>query len=665
MQARPHKNHLPDGIFGVVFFYACGAAGARLPGGNTNRKESCMDYKKLAYDLLPLVGGAQNISKLTHCATRLRFEFHDRSKVDEKAIEKTPGVISVVEKGGQFQVVVGNDVPITYRALINEMGGTAAGGSSATDPEPEKKQSIINRIVSVISTTFTPVIPALIGGGMIKAVLSILVLCGLSDTSSTYQILNFVSDAAFYFMPVLLAYGAAIKFECNPVLAMTLACALLHPTWTGMVSAGEAVDFFGIPVRLVDYTYSVIPIILSIWIMSYVERFAEKYTPSVIKFFLKPLIILFISAPIALLVVGPFGAFLNTLIETAANAINARASWLLPMLMGAFQPFLVLTGTAWAMTPIATVQISSLGYEIVNGPGMLASNIAQGGATLAVACKSKNHQLRQLAASSGFTAVMGITEPCLYGVILKLKKPLIASMIGGGIGGIYAGLSGLVRYAFVSPGLAALPAFIGENPMNIVHAIITCVISFVAGFAACWVLGFDDPANEEDAAPAPAPAVPAAPKAEGKAAAAVAPVAGHAVALEEVNDAVIAQKVLGDGLAIQPTEGKVCAPVDGEITSLPDSKHAVGIRGDNGMELLIHVGIDTVNLQGRCYEAHVKAGDRVHRGDLLISFDREAIEAAGYETVTPVLLTNSDEYKRCTAVTGRDVAVGDTVLTVE
>ena len=624
-----------------------------------------MDYKKLAYDLLPLVGGAENISKLTHCATRLRFEFHDRSKVDAKAIEKTPGVISVVEKGGQFQVVVGNDVPITYRALINEMGGTATGSSSSSaDPAPEKKPSIINRIISVISTTFTPVIPALIGGGMIKAVLSILVLFGLSDASSTYQILNFVSDAAFYFMPVLLAYGAAIKFECNPVLAMTLTCALLHPTWLGMVAAGEPVDFFNIPVRLVDYTYSVIPVILSVWIMSYVERFAEKYTPSVIKFFVKPLLILFISAPIALIIVGPFGAFLNTLIETGANLINARASWLLPMLMGAFQPFLVLTGTAWAMTPIATVQISSLGYEIVNGPGMLASNIAQGGATLAVACKTKNQQLRQLAASSGFTAVMGITEPCLYGVILKLKKPLIASMIGGGIGGIYAGLSGLVRYAFVSPGLAALPAFIGENPMNIVHAVITCLISFAAGFAAAWILGFDDPVD--DSTPSAAAETPAETRpAPVSTAQAAAPGAGHAVPLEEVNDAVFSQKILGDGLAIQPDSDDILAPLDGEVTSLPDTMHAVGLHGDNGMDLLIHVGIDTVNLQGKYYQALVKAGDRVRKGDRLLHFDRKAIEAAGYETITPVLLTNTDDYQSVQAVSGRDVQAGETVLTAE
>lgn len=661
MQARPQKTTAAGGVFFCGLFLC-------LPGpaGNAKRKGIFMDYKKLAYDLLPLVGGVQNISKLTHCATRLRFEFHDRSKVDDKAIEKTPGVISVVEKGGQFQVVVGNDVPVTYRALIDEMGGTATGGSStAAADAPEKKPSLITRIISVISTTFTPVIPALIGGGMIKAVLSILVLCGLPDTGSTYQILNFVSDAAFYFMPVLLAYGAAIKFECNPVLAMTLTCALLHPTWNSMVAAGEPVDFFGIPVRLVDYTYSVIPVLLSVWIMSYVERFAEKYTPSVIKFFVKPLLILFISAPIALIIVGPFGAFLNTLIETGANFINARASWLLPMLMGAFQPFLVLTGTAWAMTPIATVQISALGYEIVNGPGMLASNIAMGASSLAVACKSKNHQLRQLAASSGFTGVMGITEPCLYGVLIKLKKPLIASMIGGGIGGIYAGLSGLVRYAFVSPGLAALPAFIGANPMNIVHAIVTCLISFAAAFAATWVLGFDDPANEEDAAPAQ-PEAPAesAPKAPAGEAFAVAPVAGHAVPLDQVNDAVFSQKILGDGLAIQPTAGEVRAPLDGEVTSLPDSKHAVGLHGDNGMEILIHVGIDTVNLQGQYYEAHVKVGDKVRAGDLLLTFDRPAIEAAGYETVTPVLLTNTDDYRDVQAVTGRDVVPGDRVLTV-
>ena len=621
-----------------------------------------MDYKKLGYDLLPLVGGVDNISKLTHCATRLRFEFCDRSKVDKAAIENTLGVISVVEKGGQFQVVVGNDVPITYRVLINEMGGTAAKSSSdASSDEEKEKPGIITNIISVISTTFTPVIPALIGGGMIKAVLSILVLCGLDDSSSTYAILNLISDAAFYFMPVLLAYGAAIKFECNPVLAMTLACALLHPTWTGMVSAGEGVNFFHIPVQLVDYSYSVIPIILSVWLMSYVEKFAEKYTPSIIKFFLKPLIILFISVPIALVIIGPLGSFLNSVIEAGANIINAKASWLLPMLMGAFQPFLVLTGTAWAMTPIATVQISSLGYEIVNGPGMLASNIAQGGATLAVALKTKNSQLKQLASSSGFTAVMGITEPCLYGVLLRLKKPFIASMIGGGIGGIYAGISGLVRYAFVSPGLAALPAFIGENPMNIVHAIITCIISFAAAFVAAWVLGFEEPSDPNQAKKE----IKSTAKPASKPATVAAPINGTCIPLSEVNDAVFSQKILGDGAAIIPSEGKVYAPVNGTVSTVFDTKHAIGLLSEDGVELLIHIGIDTVNLEGKHFTAHVESGKKIKKGDLLVSFDQEMIKKEGYDTVTPVLITNTAEFHSIDTNASGNVKVGDVLLTVQ
>lgn len=307
---------------------------------------------------------------------------------------------------------------------------------------------------------------------------------------------------------------------------------------------------------MVNYSSSVVPIILSVWIMSYVERFAEKYSPSVIKFFLKPLLIMFIAIPIALLGVGPFGNLLNDIVQTGATVLNEKVSWLIPMLMGAFQPFLTLTGTAWAMTPIATGQISSLGYEVVNGPGMLASNIAQGGATLAVAFKTKNKELKQMAASSGFTAVMGITEPCLYGVLLKLKRPLIASMIGGAAGGIYAGISGLVRYAFVSPGLTAIPAFIGENPWNVVHALITIVISFVVGFAASWLLGFQESTEVEGTS-----------KKDGVSGEWIkAPVTGRAAELSEVADDVFAKEVLGKGAAIFPEEGRVYAPGSGEIT---------------------------------------------------------------------------------------------------
>ncbi len=621
-----------------------------------------MDYKKLAYDLLSLLGGKDNISKLTHCATRLRFEFYDRDKVDVNAIEKTNGVISVVEKGGQFQVVVGNDVSITYRALINEIGGVVGSDDKS---EPKHKNSIINNIVSTISTTFTPVIPALIGCGMIKAVLSILVLLGLNDQTPTYQLMNFISDAAFYFMPVLLAYGVSIKFACNPVLSMTLACALLHPTWNSMVSSGEAINFFNIPVKLVEYSYSVIPIILSIWILSYVERFAEKYTPSIIKFFFKPLIILFVSVPIAVIIVGPFGAFLNTVIESVANTINSYANWLLPMLMGALQPFLILTGTAWAMTPIATVQISSLGYEIVNGSGMLASNIAQGAATLAVAVKSKNSQLCQIAFSSGFTAVMGITEPALYGVNLKLKKPLIVSMIGGAIGGVYAGLSGLVRYAFVSPGIAGLPAFIEENPMNIVHAIITCLISFISAFVATCIMGFGDVEKNQYSKSHDTIEMYNKEIRYDYQAEVFSSITGEVICLSNVPDAVFSQKVMGNGIAIKPSKGKIYAPFDGEIASLFETKHAIGLISDTGIELLIYVGIDTVNLGGKFYEAHMKVGDKIKYGDLILIFDKQQIEDAGFDVITPIIITNTDKFSSIDLMENQIVSHGDKIIGVK
>ena len=613
-----------------------------------------MDYKALAGEIIRLIGGTENIRQLTHCATRLRLEFYDRSKVDAKKIESLSGVISVVDKGGQFQIVIGNDVQTVFRAVKAEMKEEPGQSSRESDAADDgEKPGIVSRIISVISTTFTPVIPALIGGGMIKAVLSILVLFNLvNEASTTYSIVTFISDAPFYFMPVLLAYGAAMKFQCSPIMAMTLACALLHPTWTGIVSAGEAVTFFGIPVILVDYASSVVPIILSVWILSYVEKLAEKYSPSVIKFFLKPLLTMFISIPIALLIVGPLGNLLNDIVQAGADFLNARVSWLIPMLMGAFQPFLTLTGTAWAMTPIATSQISALGYEVVNGPGMLASNIAQGGATLAVAVKAKNKDLKQLASSSGFTAVMGITEPCLYGVLLKLKRPFVASMIGGAVGGIYAGISGLVRYSFVSPGLTAIPAFIGENPMNVVHAIITIIISFAAGFAAAWILGFkEDP-------------VPAETSAQNSASDEIitAPVAGRSAALSEVNDDVFSKEVLGKGAAILPSEGKVYAPADGTLTVFFETGHAVGMQTAGGAELLIHVGLDTVNLQGKYFTPKAKAGDQVKAGQLLLEFDLEAIKKEGYDTVIPIIVTNTPDYSSVLPASEGTVKAGDTFL---
>lgn len=622
-----------------------------------------MDYRKTGLEVLEAVGGKDNVAMLTHCATRLRFGFRDKGKVDRERVEKIPGVISVVDKGGQFQVVIGNEVQTAYRA-IKEITGEGQGGGSQPDGShaggSAEKEKWLTRIISIISTTFTPVIPALVGGGMIKAVLAVLTLMNLVNTDgSTYQMLNMISDGAFYFMPVLLAYGAAIKFECSPILAMTLACTLLHPTWSGMLSAGAPITFFGIPVILSDYSYSVLPIIFTVWIMSHVERFAEKVSPSMIKFFTKPLITLFVTAPIAFLLVGPIGVFLNDVIAAGAEFINGKASWLIPALMGALQPVLVVSGTAWAMTPIATMQLTKTGSEMINGPGMLASNVAQGGATLAVALKTKNQELKQLATSTGITAVLGITEPSLYGVTLKLKRPLIASMIGGGIAGIYAGLSGLVRYAFVSPGLAALPAFIGENPMNIVHAVITCVIAFAAAFAAAWLMGFEEPeGNGKEGKGGTEESLSVKAAAGQKAFSIQSPVSGRAVPLSEVRDAVFSSGVLGKGMAVIPTGDTIVSPVKGRITAFFETKHAIGITCENGVEVLIHIGIDTVNLQGKHFTALASVDDLVEPGTPLVKIERQAILDLGYDLVTPVLVVNNGSLSEVLTTQPRDVEAG-------
>lgn len=613
-----------------------------------------MNYNEIAEKILLHVGGAKNIRTLTHCATRLRMEFSDRAKVQDDAVSAIPGVISVVEKGGQFQIVIGNEVQQVFRLLNKALPEQQARSEAAKDG---KRKGVLASIISVISTTFTPVIPAITGAGMIKALLAILKLTGLiSATSPTYQLLNVIADTAFFFLPVLLAYGAAMKFECNPILAMTIAGVLLHPGLGQMMAAGKPVDFMGINVLLSDYAGSVLPIILTVWLMSWVERFAEKVSPSIIKFFIKPMLILLITAPLALVVVGPAGILLNDLVAAGAASIDRHASWLIPMLMGTLQPFLIVTGTAWAMTPIATGQLSKNGFEMINGPGMLASNIAMGAATLCVAMKTKNSNLRQLASSSGFTALLGITEPALYGVMLKFRRVLIAAMIGGGCAGMYAGLSGLVRYAFVSPGLAALPAFIGENPMNIVHALVTCAIAIVVTFTLTWMFAFEDVAEESTGSDASVIE-----SAQGDSVI-VSPLKGDVVTLSEVNDDVFSGGLLGQGIAIRPQEGILKAPFDGKVMMFLPSCHAVGLQDEMGTELLIHIGIDTVNLNGKHFTSSLKVGDNVKAGETLIQFDIAAIERAGYDLITPIVVVNGEEDATLRITPAASVTFGEELM---
>lgn len=614
-----------------------------------------MNYKELASQILQKVGGANNVAHVTHCATRLRFNLKDVSKANQNEVKKIKGVISVVYNGGQFQVVIGQDVANVYREL------TQLGQFTQTSNQVEsgEKSPILSKIMDTIAGIFTPVLPALAGAGMLKAILVLATTFNwLSADSSTYYYLNFISDAVFYFLPFLLAFTSAQKFKCNPFLAAVVAGIFLHPN---LAAAGEHTTFFGLTVPHVSYSSSVIPIILTVWAMSYVERFADKISPKFIKFFTKPLITLLMIAPIALIVVGPLGTYVGDIVASFIGMLDSKASWLVPLLLGAFSPLLVMMGMHYSLFPIAMSNLGALGYDTVLAPGMLAANIAQGGAALAVAVKTKDHELKQLASSSGVTAVLGITEPAMYGVNLKLKRPFIAVMIGGAVGGLYAGVFGVKGYGFASPGLAALPVYMGPNGVSdLLHALIACAIAFVVSFVAAYLLGFEDVVEtdevfEEVEVPTE--------KLQNRVKI-YAPVQGQVIPLSRVNDQVFSQEVMGKGIAIIPTENKVVSPVNGTVSVVFPTGHAIGIVSEDGVELLIHIGLDTVNLKGQHFSPRITVGAQVKVGDVLVEFDSEAIKEAGFDIVTPVIVTNTKDYFDVVGIEDQYIVSGEEIMAI-
>ena len=610
-----------------------------------------MNYQETAKGILGQVGGIENISFMTNCATRLRLNFKDESKVDLEAVKKTPGVVGAVKKGGQYQIIIGTDVGHVLSEI--QKCGTITGGEAGQ----EKKENLANRLMSMIAGIFAPIIPALTAGGMVKVVLTLLTFFGVvSKESQTYYIVNFIADSAFYFLPVLVAVSTAAKLKCNMYLAGVIGAVLLHPNFISLTGAGEAVRFIGLPVTLISYGSSVIPSILAIALMSVVEPLADKISPKPIKFLSKPLITLLAVAPVTLIVLGPLGYTIGTGIAAGADYLNQNVSWLVPTLMGAFMPLLVLTGMHWSFTPIIVQSYATYGCEAVMGPGSFVSNICQGAASLAVAIKTKNKELRQVATSAGVTALLGVTEPAMFGVTLKLKRPLYAVMIGGACGGLYAVINGVVRYTSGTPGLASFAIFIGENPMNVVHAFISVGIGAAITFALTWFLGFED----EGAAPAKA-------KNGGSLVQKVtiaSPADGELIELSQVKDETFASGVLGKGAAVVPANGRVVSPANGKITSVFPTKHAIGIVDENGAELLVHIGMDTVKLEGKYFTAHVKDGDLVKKGDLLAEFDKKAVEAEGYDTTVAVLVTNSQEFLDVLPAARGAVKAGEDLMTI-
>lgn len=620
------------------------------------------DYSQSAEKLMIALGGKSNVTRMFHCMTRLRFYVKNRKLVNEADIKKLPEISGINWYQDQFQVIAGNEVNELYDALAKKGLPTDEGGTAV---ESSQNKSIPNRIVDAITGCMTPMIPALTAAGMIKVVLTLLTTFKLvTDTSSTYQVINFIGDAAFYFMPFLIAANAARVFAVNESLALIIAGVFLHPNFTAMMDSGDPIDFFSIPVTPTSYSYSVIPIILMVWIMSYIVKLVDRITPRIVKLILHPTLIILISAPIAIIVVGPLGGIIGDGLAVAINFLSAKLGFIIVGILAAAFPFIVMTGMHHALTPIGLNAIATGGSDSLIFVSQVCSNVAQGGAALAVAFRSKNHNMKQLASASGISALMGITEPALYGVTLKLKRPVAAAAIAAGIGGIVGGLLQVSLY-IAQNCLLAIPAFIGDKGMsNLLYGVIMIIVSFVGAFVLTCVFGFEDEPEEEEEAPSAQPQEEKKPLVEKIQI--LSPVTGTAQDITEVPDATFSDKVLGDGMAVIPSEGKVYAPADGTVVNITDTKHGIMFKTTQGVELLIHIGLDTVNLKGEHFTAHVTSGTDVKAGDLLVEFDLDAIKAKGYNPVTPVVVTNIDDYIRAVGMpkSGEAVEHGSCLLTI-
>lgn len=594
-------------------------------------------YETLAQSIVEKVGGIENISNVYHCQTRLRFNLKNDDKADQKALESMDGIAKVMISNAVFQVVIGTHVKEVYE----EVEKIVQPQKLNEDITSSKKKNPVSVFIDFISGTFMPVIPAMSGAGMIKAVLALLTVFNIISTDSqTYYVLNFFSDAVFYFLPILLAFNAAQKLHCSPILAAAAAGIMLHPNWSALVTAGQAVALFDlIPLTLVSYISSVIPIILVIFVQSYVEKFLEKWIPNSVKLVFVPLLTFLVMGTLALSILGPIGSFVGSYLAMFFDFLSTNASWAPAVLVGGTLPVMVIFGVHTAVGPLGAMQMAQLGYDSIFGPGALCSNIAQATSSLVVAMRTKDKSMKQLATSDAITAYMGITEPALYGVNLPKKYPLIASMIGGASGGLYAGLAQTHRFATGSSGLPAVLLYIGDNTMTFLYNIvIALVITVIVTAVVTYLLSLRFEKNNDSLKEDTLSIVLGDEEVTS-------PAKGTIKPLSEAEDEAFSSKALGDGIVIEPTDGEIVAPFDGEITVLFPTKHAIGLLSKQGMELLIHIGIDTVQLNGEGFEAFVEQGQKVKKGDKLVYADLKRIEEKGFSTQIPVVVTNTATYQ--------------------
>lgn len=618
-----------------------------------------VDFKALAPQIVEKVGGEANINQMTHCATRLRFKLKDESLADKAAVEKLPGVITVMPAGGQFQVVIGNNVPILYEeiARITKLGETEGAVEGP-------KGNLLNQFIELISSIFLPVLWPLAGTGLLKAFVAMSTTFGWLDaTTTTYAILNASADALFYFLPIFLAVNAAKRFKANHFTAMAIAGALVYPGIVALASSPDPVTFLGLPVVMMNYTSSVIPIIIAVWLQGYLERFLNKVLPSWLRNFTTPLLVVLIMVPLVLMTIGPATTFLARGISSGVNAIFAFAPWLGGAIMGGLWQVFVLFGLHWGFVPIMINDLSTQGYTVLGGP-LVAAVLAQAAAALAVLFRSRSAKRREVAAPgalSGFVA--GITEPVIYGVNLPLKLPFYFGIAGGAIGGAIAAAGGSANDQFVFPSLLGLAGYmkVGSFTMQLIGTGVAIAIGFILTFLFVDREQPDPETGDPLSTPASGPALTAdaaaAPAASGVVGL-VAPVAGTALPLTEVADKVFASEAMGRGVAIKPTSGTVVAPISGRVVVAMKTSHAFGIKSDDGVEVLVHIGIDTVQLQGRGFAAKVAKGDVVKAGDVLCEVDLAAVEAAGYDTTTVMIVTNTGQLTAVDPTASGLVAVG-------
>lgn len=619
------------------------------------------DFKKLASSVVDAVGGVGNVTNLTHCMTRLRFILKDEAKASDETVKNIPGVMGLVKQGGQYQIIIGNNVAAAYKEIL-ALG--VDGGATVDASEQPKQKWTLKRvgmtILDAIIGTMTPLIPAIIGGSMVKLLAMLLLMTGVvGETNSTYVLLNTIGDAAFFFLPILVAVSASKKFGTNTYLAVAIAGLMVHPVFMDLMAKaaeGQAVTLAMLPITSVKYTYTIIPAIVMSWLLRYIEAGVDRITPLVTKNFLKPMLILLVGAVIAISIVGPAGVWLGNGISAVVYGIHGKLGWLAVAIVGAIWPLLVMTGMHRVFTPTIVTTIAETGSEAMVMPSEIGANMSLGGVSLAVAFKTKNRELRQTALAAASSALIaGITEPALYGVAIRLKRPMIASVITGFIAGAVAGLAGLASHSMAAPGLFTSVQFIDkDNPTSILWIAAVMAISVVVSFALTLILGFEDIPVEEDEADMVTPA----------SVKLMDPMKGAVMGLHDVADEVFSKGLLGKGMAIEPVDGKVVSPIAGTVTTVFPTKHAIGLTDDHGMEVLIHVGLDTVSLNGEPFEALVAAGDRVEVGTELLQADLDAIKAAGLPTTTVVVITNTDEFKDVTPVEPGNVSFKDHVMEV-